>query len=220
MFKWLNGPGANFKNPLPGSTNYLNAYDASGKLIRATQEDSKRRSYEDTPATEDGDIPSISEMNLQGDEPLPPESLDDLMPFPLNREFRSQPVLSEEFKQEIYDRVVKHGHPVRRVSSELQVEMRRVGAVVRLKAVEEQWKQEVCSHLFFPPSKVEGESEPLSPATRVFYQCPGHCNDETNTRNSISLEDLSQPWLPKQINYNSLNSLLPSLSPKLSSIII
>ena len=37
MFNWLNGPGAAFRNPLPGSTNYLNAYDPSGRLIRLTE---------------------------------------------------------------------------------------------------------------------------------------------------------------------------------------
>ncbi|KAL8824897.1 MAG: hypothetical protein Q9191_004750 [Dirinaria sp. TL-2023a] len=150
MFKWLNGPGANFKNPLPGSTNYLNAYDSQGQLIRAMEDGSiggrKYNQNDTTPpnATDDeADMPSKSEMvNLKGNKPLPPETLDDLLPFPLNRQFRSAPVLSEEFKDEIYQRVVTQGHPVRRVSSEMNVEMRRVGAVVRLKALEKQWEEQ------------------------------------------------------------------------------
>ena len=35
MFRWLNGPGSVFRQPLPGSTNYLNAYDRTGRLLRA-----------------------------------------------------------------------------------------------------------------------------------------------------------------------------------------
>jgi len=143
MFSWLNGPGANFRNPLPGSTNYLNAYDPNGRLVRATNRE--RRSDSENPEDEAGSL--STEKNLQGDKPIPKESLDDLMPFPMNRQFRSQPVLSEDFKDEIYKRW-QNGESVRRVSADLQVEMRRVGAVIRLKAVEEQWKTQVCSVMF------------------------------------------------------------------------
>src|SRR5215475_12026966 len=31
---WKEGPGGVFRRPLPGSTNYLNAYNKQGKLIR------------------------------------------------------------------------------------------------------------------------------------------------------------------------------------------
>lgn len=143
MFSWLNGPGANFRNPLPGSTNYLNAYDPNGRLVRATNRE--RRSDSEDP--EDGAAGLSTEQNLQGDKPIPKESLDDLMPFPMNRQFRSQPVLSEDFRDEIFKRW-QNGDSVRRVSANLQVEMRRVGAVIRLKAVEEQWKTQVCSMIF------------------------------------------------------------------------
>ena len=155
MFSWLNGPGANFKHPLPGSTNYLNAYDPSGRLIRATNR--QRPSGSDSTA-EDDETGGSLEKNLQVGKGIPKESLDDLMPFPMNRQFRSQPVLSEEFKDEIFKRW-KDGYSVRRVSSDLQVEMRRVGAVIRLKAVEEQWKSEVSLEFLL-------HSMPLRPAQR------------------------------------------------------
>ena len=80
---------------------------------------------------------------------LPKEKAEDLMPFPLNPYFRSHPVLSEELKDEIYKRVMDEKRSVRDVSAALGVEMRRVGAVVRLKAIEKQWEQEVCSSLSF-----------------------------------------------------------------------
>src|SRR5438876_628033 len=36
FYEWLNGPGAALKEPLPGSTNYLGAYDKYGNLVRAS----------------------------------------------------------------------------------------------------------------------------------------------------------------------------------------
>ena len=129
MFQWLNGPGAAFKGSLSGSTNYLNAYDANGGLLRAH-----------------GAKPYLQPEKKAQE--FPRESADDLMPFPLNKFFRSQPVLSEAFKDEIYRRVVQERQDIRAVSADMNVEMRRVAAVVRLKAVEEEMVDQVsCSVL-------------------------------------------------------------------------
>ena len=141
MFNWLKGPGAAFRHPLPGSTNYLNAYDATGHLIRATQKD--RPKNEDSENLSEGRTPSF-EKNIQGEKAIPRETLDDLMPFPMNRQFRSEPVLSEELKDEIYRMWKDEGKSIRRISSDMQVEMRRVGAVIRLKSVEKDWIEQVC----------------------------------------------------------------------------
>lgn len=146
----MNGPGAVFKNPLPGSTNYLNAYDRDGKLIRAkksgrpSEDNDIKKSSESE--DEDGDEggPLSEQKNLAGDTPIPKETADDLMPFPLNRQFKSQRVLSDALRDEIYRRIVEEGQSVQVVSAELEVEMRRVGAVVRLKSVEKQWIEQVC----------------------------------------------------------------------------
>ncbi|KAH7113300.1 eukaryotic mitochondrial regulator protein-domain-containing protein [Dendryphion nanum] len=35
FYAWLEGPGAQLKRPLPGSTNYLGAYDRYGNIVRA-----------------------------------------------------------------------------------------------------------------------------------------------------------------------------------------
>lgn len=136
MFNWLNGPGAVFRHPLPGSTNYLNAYDATGRLIRTT--DRKR------PGDPDSEESPSLEKNIEGEKAIPRETLDDLMPFPMNRQFRSEPVLSEELKDEIFRQWKEDGKTVRRISADMQVEMRRVGAVLRLKSVEEEWRNQVC----------------------------------------------------------------------------
>lgn len=127
MFQWLNGPGMAFKEPLQGSTNYLNAYDINGGLLRA----GGRKPYKDT-----GE-------RLEEPLDLPRESPDDMMPFPMNKYFKSQAVLSEELKDEIYKRVMQERQDIRDVSADLKVEMRRVAAVVRLKAVEDQMVKDV-----------------------------------------------------------------------------
>ncbi|KAI6780480.1 Eukaryotic mitochondrial regulator protein [Emericellopsis cladophorae] len=57
-------------------------------------------------------------------------------PFPNNSLFRSQPVLSDMLKEEIYNRIVVKGDAIKSVSREFSVDVRRVGAVVRLKEVE------------------------------------------------------------------------------------
>jgi hypothetical protein len=63
----------------------------------------------------------------------------------LNKSFVSQPVLSDDLREEIWKRVMQDGKSVRVVSAELGVEMSRVGAVVRLKEVEKEWEQTVSS---------------------------------------------------------------------------
>lgn len=129
MYEWLNGPGANIKDPLPGSTNYLGAYDIAGNMTRLFESAMQKKPHE---------------AAAQGT--LPHESNRDLRPFPLNPNFRSQSVLSEKFREVIWDRVMKQEMSVARVSRDLGVEMNRVGAVVRLKELEKRWVKEV-----FPP---------------------------------------------------------------------
>ncbi|KAL9128443.1 MAG: hypothetical protein Q9217_002876 [Psora testacea] len=176
MFRWLNGPGDVFRHPLPNSTNYLNAYDKSGGLIRAQGAKPRDETYAEAqnkdPADNLGIDDSIKdevELDTEIQSPtrrgvqraakkdrklneggemvskdigLPKEEAEDLMPFPMNRQFRSQPVLSEELREEIHKRVMVQGQDIRTVSASLNVEMRRVAAVVRLKAVEGEWLKE------------------------------------------------------------------------------
>lgn len=115
MFAWLEGPGESFRHHLPGSTNYLSAYDKRGKLLR------------------------------QGENT--PETAQDLRPFPLNLHFTSESILSESLREEVWRRVMVERKSVRTVSVELGIEMRRVGAVVRLVELERRMRQEVSSIL-------------------------------------------------------------------------
>lgn len=143
MFRWLNGPGAVFRDPLPGSTNYLNAYDPQGHLIRLRGQTAPTADPDTDETEEEPNLRQDQlEPNIASGKPIPKETADDLMPFPMNRQFRSQPVLSEELRDQIYNRISQEGWSVRKVSAFYGVAMQRVGAVVRLKAVENQWLQE------------------------------------------------------------------------------
>lgn len=169
MYRWLNGPGEVFRQPLPGSTNYLNAYDRSGNLLRAKdsevgaqnkeKESERDEDKEDAEEQEEGDDrenrkkrdASMSEAVSQGKRNIPvipKENAEDLMPFPMNRQFRSQAVLSEQLKDEIWKRVMEDGKSVRDTSAVLNVEIKRVAAVVRLKGVEKEWEKQVRDSVF------------------------------------------------------------------------
>lgn len=63
--------------------------------------------------------------------------------FPLNPNFVSQSILSTSLRHEIWRRVQVENKSVRQVSVELGVEMRRVGAVVRLVELENRMRAEV-----------------------------------------------------------------------------
>jgi hypothetical protein len=66
-------------------------------------------------------------------------------PFPLNPLFRSQPVLADQTRELIYDKVTRNGDSLKAVSAEMHIDVRRVAAVVRLKEVEKQMKSEVST---------------------------------------------------------------------------
>lgn len=142
MYRWLTSQGQNFEKPLEGSTNYIGAYTSSGQLKRALG----GRGNETGAQGEAGDAAEskVGRGKEKGNT-IPPETTADLRPFPLNRAFVSQPVLSNELRETIWERVMKEGKSVREVSAELGVEMSRVGAVVRLKEIEKEWKRQVSS---------------------------------------------------------------------------
>lgn len=161
MFQWLDNQGAAFREPLPGSTNYLSAYDNAGALKRIKYERRNNASSESTADNSEDELSTLgaiakefgdaetddtSGKKTEGSEvKLPKETRGDMRPFPLNKAFFSEPVLSEEFREEIWRRIMKDGMSVREVSATTGVEMRRVGAVVRLKEIEKAWLSTVSS---------------------------------------------------------------------------
>ncbi|KAL2180689.1 mitochondrial 37S ribosomal protein mS45 [Thermothelomyces heterothallicus CBS 202.75] len=63
-------------------------------------------------------------------------------PFPNNPNFRSEPVLSERARELIWNAVMVKGMPLKAVSAQYHVDMRRVAAVVRMKEIEKRWERE------------------------------------------------------------------------------
>jgi hypothetical protein len=166
MEEWLTGPGRVFRNPLPGSTNYLNAYNSEGELVRVRRQDESGEEKQQAEQEESNDLDlderAEAEKQFKANaakrrpkkKSLPPPRPDDLRPFPLNKTFRSESVLSEEFREAIYIKVVEDKMTVRSVSAQLGVTMERVGAVVRMKQMERDWLRQVSdtSIQFVPPS--------------------------------------------------------------------
>lgn len=180
MWNWLKGPGKAFRKPLPGSTNYLGAYDKQGQLARTKNNrdgDAARRQEpealedEDVAAKRDMEDESLSEDDrelraeqremaratreaevddLDEREGRPKERLTDLRPYPLNHGFRSQPVLSENLREMLYIQTVEQGHDLSSVAATFGVDLRRVAAVVRLKTIEKQWQAEVSACMLLP----------------------------------------------------------------------
>ncbi len=144
MFAWLQGPGEVFRRPLAGSTNYLSAYDRRGNLLRG--KDQQRPTGAPSDPSEAPDSEAARALDAAAEEtPIRKETQNDLRPFPLNRYFVSESILSEELQHEIWRRVQVQQKSVRQVSIEMGVDMRRVAAVVRLVEVEKRMIAEVCS---------------------------------------------------------------------------
>jgi hypothetical protein len=141
LFRWLGTQGAAFQNPLPGSTNYLGAYNAQGQLKRVVEAAAEKEKSKEKQRKSEGPGKTFETEGSEKQEKLPRETNRDLVPFPANKAFVSQPVLSEELREEIWSRIMKSGKSVREVSAELGVEMSRVGAVVRLMEIEKEWRR-------------------------------------------------------------------------------
>lgn len=128
------------KYHIPGSTNYLTNL--------------KERSQSGTsPESSAGGAQSaVAGASLEGGSPGAGTGADPSRaprPFPLNQSFISESILSEELRNEIYERVTAQKKSVREVSVELGVDMKRVAAVVRLVELEKRCKSQVCSFFFF-----------------------------------------------------------------------
>jgi len=170
MYEWLKGPGKAFRDPLPGSSNYLSAYDKQGNLLRARRNQGRDKEREqddddmvllDEEATMQRELDeglsegqreknAIDRATRRADkedrearEGIPRERQGDMRPYPLNQSFRSQPVLSESLREQLYTQVVHYKHDIPSVAATFGVDVRRVAAVVRLKTVERQWESEV-----------------------------------------------------------------------------
>ncbi|KAL2813244.1 eukaryotic mitochondrial regulator protein-domain-containing protein [Aspergillus granulosus] len=83
-------------------------------------------------------------------------------PFPLNFSFKSEAILSEELRNDIYERVVVQKQSVRAVSVKMGVDMRRVAAVCRLVELEKRWREQ-GKPLALPYARAVHEMVPTTP---------------------------------------------------------
>ena len=190
FFAWLEGPGESFRDPKPNTTNYLTKYSTDGKPMkppraiqaRVKKANDSRQSTSEAPertadkealdeaAAEDNEYEQ--KRQASGKETAAYAWGLTTCPFPLNPHFVSESILSEALRLEIWKRVMVEKKSVRQVSVELGVEMRRVGAVVRLVEVEKRMRAKVRAHC---PTAISFLSSMM------------------NNQKSISLSDF-QPW--------------------------
>ncbi|KAJ5759903.1 hypothetical protein N7520_007059 [Penicillium odoratum] len=83
-------------------------------------------------------------------------------PFPNNRNFISESVLSEELRNEVYVRVVEKKKSLRAVSVELGIDMKRIAAVVRLVELERRQRSQ-GKPMALPYARAVHEMIPVTP---------------------------------------------------------
>lgn len=113
---------------------------ADAEELELSQEEKARR------AKQLKELEKAAKGNSTGEARLPPESTEDLRPFPLNRYFVSERVLSEELREMLYVHVKEKGRTIRQVSADFKVSLERVAAVVRMKQMERDWLAKVRTH--------------------------------------------------------------------------
>ncbi|KAI5272427.1 hypothetical protein E4T47_04267 [Aureobasidium subglaciale] len=207
MFSWLNGPGRVFREPLQGSTNYLGAYDRSGNLLRlrygAEQENEDQEKVDESKLSDEEKAKYREEKeNKEAEErnKIPKERAADLRPYPLNSDFRSQSILSEELRDEIYKKIVDEKVDLSTVSALYGVDMRRVAAVVRLKTIEKNWIAE-GKKLATPYAEAVMQMVPQTHFSRKLLE------DPKKTFSHESINDLPvHPYTRTQIFYPTSES--------------
>lgn len=112
---WVENQGEQFKWPAPEGYNYLGAYDA-------------KTGYAHRKEAREGEEGNSQRVPLV---------------FPENKNFKVDPVLSDDFKDKIYEMVMQKNFSVRAVSMLHGVSLERVAAVVRLKQIERDMLAEV-----------------------------------------------------------------------------
>ncbi|KAI0999654.1 hypothetical protein K3495_g8542 [Podosphaera aphanis] len=153
MFQWLSRIGQKFKEPMDDTPNYLGAYSPDGSLRRVVervmthrrQTERLRELIKKKPEKSEELLRELEEREKKfADERNTPPELTrrDMMPFPANKDFVSEPVLGPWLQNQIWEDVMLHGMTVREVSAQRGVEMSRVAAVVRLLEVERLWKEQ------------------------------------------------------------------------------
>ena len=223
-YAWLASTGEQYRQPVPGQPNYVGnqgARPSGGATSRGARDEADEDEDEDEEG-EEGEEGEEDDAETEGtgkgknvkaledaaeedkgrsrggrrgregekerDEPK-------LQPFPLNPHFISQSIPSEALRYEVHRRVTQENKSVREVSVELGVEMRRVGAIVRLVELEKKMRREVSRALFLSFSARCGV---YTPPLGDFG-----CEGEMMSKTSISLTDIP--------NHGGLSSQITTL---------
>ncbi|PSR94017.1 eukaryotic mitochondrial regulator protein-domain-containing protein [Coniella lustricola] len=112
-------------------------------------------------------------LQLVGDQKADPRQ-----PFPNNPFFKAPLVLDEAAREMIWKRVFMDEEPIKVVSAELGIDIRRVAAVVRMKTVEKEWVNEgkklatpyrkaIMSMLFLHKYRKGQPPQPLEPHNEI-----------------------------------------------------
>ncbi|KAJ9484273.1 hypothetical protein VN97_g9101 [Penicillium thymicola] len=99
-------------------------------------------------------VTSLKQRDSEG-----PESA---RPFPNNQNFFSEPILSEELRNEVYNRIIEQKKSARVVSTELGIDMKRIAAVVRLVELEKRQRAQ-DKPLALPYARAVHEMVPITP---------------------------------------------------------
>jgi hypothetical protein len=179
MQAWLATVGKNFKNP-PSEPTYLGQFHPiTGKRSQPSTGSHDERRGDRSRAGQDADAEEEGNEDEEIDEDEEGQDMSDdskrleeaavdspkggrrgnaskqkkLYPFTRNKHFVSESILSEELRMEVWRRVQQGRKSVRQVSVELGIDMRRVGAVVRLVELEKRMRAEVSpTIILLPPS--------------------------------------------------------------------
>ncbi|KXH43858.1 hypothetical protein CSIM01_12014 [Colletotrichum simmondsii] len=111
-------------------------------------------------------------------------------PFPMNPFFRSEPVLSEMLRDEVYRRVTVAKQSLKLVSAELGMDVRRVAAVVRMKEIEKQWVKETYAD--FADMRMEPSSQ-RKPLARPYAQAMMSMLPQTYLADSVRDQKPHEP---------------------------
>lgn len=155
FWAWINSTGRNFvQPPVPGESNYLSDYRRDGERKTAPRRARSGPRSQSLPEGETVDSRALADAAIEDNSRAvdAQEVYRSKIPFPMNHHFYSTPILSEALRLEVWKRVQVEGQSVRQVSADLNIDMRRVGAVVRLVEVEKRMRAEVCSPKVFSPS--------------------------------------------------------------------
>lgn len=127
--EWVANEEPKYREVTPGKPNYLTLHTNDGLNARMDAQRALDRDAE----LETGHRPGHHDTKTKANH----------RPFPLNPYYVSQSILDDKFKESVWTSVMVDGMSVRDTSVKMGIDMRRVGAIVRMKEIEKEWMRTV-----------------------------------------------------------------------------